>query len=56
MWEEMVCGRLVQDIVLEPDHGDGEEEAGSRETEVEASLFTDLADGRAMSGFVTLVM
>lgn len=33
-------------VTPEPGCGDGEEKAGSRETQVEASLLGDLADGR----------
>ena len=33
-------------VAPEPGHGDGGEQAGSRETEVEASLLGDVVDGR----------
>lgn len=56
MWEETGVWEMKRgDIIPEPGCGDGEEEARLSETEAEASP-EDLADGRAWSGFVTLVM
>lgn len=50
MWEETGVWEMKRgDVIPEPGCGVGEEEAGSSETEAEAS-FTDLADGRHGQG------